>query len=46
MELLTGTPLFPGDSDFQTLRMILETFYGSEDLSEPLKQAFLSNTCF
>ena len=31
-ELVTGRPLFPGDSDFEMLKFILKTFKGSEDL--------------
>jgi len=34
VELLTGTPLFTGDTDYETLRQILATFNNSEDLTE------------
>ena len=46
VELLTGEPLFPGDTDFQTLRMILDLFSGSEVLTDDLRRAFYSNERF
>jgi len=46
VELVTGNPLFAGDSDFDTLKMILRTFQGSEELPEELKDAFYSNPLF
>lgn len=45
-ELVTGRPLFTGESDYETLKQILTTFYGSEELPEKLKQAFHNNQCF
>jgi cyclin-dependent kinase-like len=43
VELVTGRPLFAGDSDYDTLKLILQTFHGSEDLSEELKACFHNN---
>jgi len=43
MELVTGEPLFPGDSDYLTLKMIMQTFHGSEELTDSLKAAFYNN---
>jgi cyclin-dependent kinase-like len=40
VELVTGKPLFSGDSDFEMLKLVLQTFKGSEDLPERLKEAF------
>ena len=46
VELVTGRPLFMGDSDYETLRQVLQCFHGSEDLPERLKQAFSNNPLF
>lgn len=46
VELLTGAPLFTGESDYVTLRQILTTFHGSEELTEKQKQAFYTNDNF
>lgn len=46
VELITGRPLFPGESDYETLKLILQTFHGSEELSPVLKQAFFNNQTF
>lgn len=43
VELVTGRPLFTGESDYETLRMVLEMFHGSEELPEKLKTAFYNN---
>jgi cyclin-dependent kinase-like len=43
MELVTGRPLFPGDSDYEMLKLILQTFKGSEELPDRLKDAFSNN---
>lgn len=43
MELVTGRPLFPGDSDYEMLKLILQTFKGSEELPERLVDAFNNN---
>jgi len=46
VELITGRPLFAGDSDYTTLKMIMQTFHCSEDLPEYLKEAFHNNLIF
>lgn len=46
VELITGRPLFAGDCDYSTLRMIMQTFHGSEELPFYLKEAFSSNQVF
>ncbi|CAG9332141.1 CDKL2_5 [Blepharisma stoltei] len=43
-ELLTGLPIFPGDSDFDTLRHILSTIGGN--LSDKQSNAFNSNPIY
>ena len=45
-ELVTGRPLFPGDSDFDMLKLILKTFKGSEDLPSTLTEIFYQNENF
>lgn len=32
VELLTGQPLFTGETDYETLKQVLQTFEGSEEL--------------
>jgi cyclin-dependent kinase-like len=46
LELVTGRPLFAGDSDYDTLKLILETFNGIEELPQNLKSAFYENEIF
>ena len=45
-ELVTGRPLFAGDSDYEMLKLILRTFKGSEDLPKSLVDIFYSNENF
>jgi cyclin-dependent kinase-like len=37
VELVTGRPLFTGDTDYETLKQVLQTFFGSEELPDYLK---------
>src|SRR5437016_1152206 len=46
MELVTGRPLFPGDSDYEMLKLILQTFKGSEELPDRLIDCFNNNQNF
>lgn len=43
IELITGKPLFPGDSDYEMIKLVMQTFKGSEDFPERLKIAFSKN---
>lgn len=45
-ELVTGRPLFAGDSDYEMLKLILKTFKGSEVLPKKLVDIFYSNDNF
>ena len=45
-ELVTGRPLFAGDSDFEMLKLVLRTFKGSEDLPSKLVKTFYQNDNF
>ena len=36
VELLTGRPLFAAETDYETLKLVLLTFHGSEELPERL----------
>ena len=46
VELVTGSALFSGDSDFEMLKLIIETFTGSEKLPDELRQIFARNNLF
>jgi len=46
VELLTGQPLFTGETDYATLTQILTTFAASESLPDHLIQAFHANSLF
>ena len=46
VELVTGRPLFTGDSDYDMLKLVLRTFKGSESLPERLKNIFYNNSNF
>lgn len=46
VELITGKPLVKGYSDYETLNQVLQTFYGSEELPDYLKNVFLKNPIF
>jgi len=46
VELVTGQALFTGDTDFEMLKLIMQMFHGSEELSPNLKQAFKRNNLF
>lgn len=45
-ELVTGRPLFAGDSDYEMLKLILKTFKGSEELPHRLVNIFYENENF
>jgi cyclin-dependent kinase-like len=36
VELLTGRPLFAAETDYETLKQILQAFHGSEELPDRL----------
>ena len=43
-EMVSGNPLFPGDSDLHTLKMILETI--GQPLTNKQIEAFISNPIY
>lgn len=43
-EILTGEPLFPGDSDIQTLFLILQIF--GDELNDKHKEMIMNNPSF
>lgn len=40
VELVTGSAIFSGDSDFEMLKLIIKMFSGSEKLPQDLRQTF------
>ena len=46
VELVTGSAIFSGDSDFEMLKMIIKMFTGSEKLSDELRGVFDRNNMF
>ena len=46
VELVTGSALFTGDSDFEMLKLIIQMFSGSEKLPQDLRQTFARNNLF
>jgi len=46
VELITGSALFSGDSDFEMLKLIILMFTGSEQLPEELRRIFAQNNLF
>lgn len=40
VELVTGSAIFTGDSDFEMLKLIIQMFTGSEKLPEELRATF------
>ena len=40
VELVTGSAIFTGDSDFEMLKLIIQIFTGSEKLPEELRATF------
>jgi cyclin-dependent kinase-like len=45
-ELISGVPLFPGDSDMGTLKLILDTFGDEQPLTQKQIDAFLKNPIY
>ena len=46
VELVTGSAIFSGDSDFEMLKMIIKMFTGSEKLPDELRSVFDRNNMF
>lgn len=46
VELVTGSAIFTGDSDFDMLKLIIQMFTGSEKLTEELRATFCRNNLF
>ena len=46
VELVTGSAIFSGDSDFEMLKMIIKMFTGSEKLPKDLREVFDRNNLF
>ena len=46
VELVTGSALFTGDSDFEMLKLIIQMFSGSENFPEVLRETFARNNLF
>jgi cyclin-dependent kinase-like len=45
-EMFNGMPLFPGDSDMHTLKLIVEMFGDSQELTQKQVSAFKSNPVY
>ena len=45
-EMFNGVPLFPGDSDIHTLKLILDIFGEEQQLTEKQVEAFLTNPIY
>jgi len=46
VELVTGSALFAGDSDFEMIKLVIKMFSGSEKFPEVLRETFARNNLF